>query len=151
MNEFIVTGNKSKAARILAIVSGGYFTVFCLYFLIMELMATPSRFELLFFASLIGALLGITLLLRGILSRSGALVTIDSNTINVHLPKRDPVIIEWVNVSEATFGVSYVVFLLNGQKEQRIDLSHLVYTDMRNTKNKIIELCEHKNIPYKND
>lgn len=147
MSEFVIN-NKSKTTYLLTVVAGAYLTVFCLYFTIIEVLG--KHFGFCFFVSLIGLLLAGTLLLQNLL-QSKALLKIDNNEIKANIASQGAISIEWAYVSEANIGVSYVTFLLNGKKQQKLDLSSLSYNDMRNAKNKIIELCEFKNIPYKND
>ncbi|NDV70079.1 hypothetical protein [Dysgonomonas sp. 25] len=149
MNELIIGHSKPKAARIFGIIAGGYFTAIGLYFTIKNLLA--GVMDLWFILAAIATLFGIIILLQNVLAHTKSLLKIDNNVVEADIPPQKAIAIEWVNVSEVTFGVSYVVFLLNGQKQQKLDLGKLVYDDMRQAKSKITELCEFKNIPYKND
>lgn len=77
---------------------------------------------------------------------------INNESIESNLPYEKKTSINWIDVSKVNIGVSHINFLLNGeQKEQKLNLSGLIYNDLKNVKSKIIELCEHKNISYNND
>jgi len=150
MNELIINYSDSKSKKLTSIIIGAYFTVFCMYFLILEWLA--HRYAMLFFFSLIGALFGIAIIVRYTLLASRPVIKIDNTGIYPNLPvEKNQIPIEWAAVTEMNIGVSYLVFILNGQKQQRIDLSYLLYKDMKEVKSKVMEICEFKNIPYKND
>lgn len=149
MNEFIINYNKSKSGQIIGLLAGGYLAIFFLYYVITKVMA--SIFDFTFYLYIVGAALGILLLLQNTIFRKKLFVRIDNNVVEVNIPSQSNSLIDWTNVSQVSLGVSYAVFLLNGQKQMKVDLSSLTYNDLKNTKSKIIEVCEHKNIPYKND
>jgi hypothetical protein len=152
MNELIINYGISKTKKFANIAFGIYFTIFSLYFLINELMATPSRHGVLFFCALIGALIGIVMILGVTMFTSKPLLKIDNTAIQPGIAlDKNQTLIEWANVSEMNIGVSYIIFIINGQKQQKLDLSPLLYKDMVTVKSKAIEICEFKNIPYKND
>lgn len=144
MDELIICYKKAKSAQIAAIVVGGYFAAFCLYLVVEQLM--HKTFAAPFYFALIGCILGILVILSNTLWTAKPLVKINNTIFDV----RNVNTIEWTNVSQVGIGTSYFVFLLNGQKEVKVDLSMLVYTDLVKVKSKIVELCEFKNIPYKN-
>ena len=150
MNELIIDYGEPKSKRITSVIIGVYFTIFCLYFLILEWLA--HRYAMLFFFALIGALLGIAIIIRNTLLVTRPLLKISNVGILPELPgEKNQIPVEWANVSEMNIGVSYLTFILNGQKQQKIDLSSLRYKDMKEVKSKVMEICEFKNIPYKND
>lgn len=152
MNELTISYGASKTKKIVNIIFGVYFTVFSLYFLINELMATPSRYGVLFFCALIGTLIGIAMVVGATLFVSKPIIKIDNTVIQPGAAlDKNQTPIEWANVSEMNIGVSYIIFIVNGQKQQKIDLSQLLYKDIVTVKSKAIEICEFKNIPYKND
>lgn len=152
MNELTINYGTSQTKRIVNIIFGVYFTVFSLYFLINELMATPSRYGLLFFCALAGALIGIAMAVGATMFASKPIIKIDNTAIQAGVAlDKNQTLIEWANVSEMNIGISYLVFIVNGQKQQKLDLSQLLYKDIVTVKSKAIEICEFKNIPYKND
>lgn len=106
-----------------------------------------DAYNLRFFLGLFYALIGVIHILRNTVWQSTPILQITNNTIETKKIK-----IDWTTVSKINIGLAYIVFLTNGeQKQQKLDLSELLYKDIRDVKSKIIELCEHKNIPYHND
>lgn len=137
-----------KIKKVGAVIIGIYLAAFCLYFLIIELI--EKRYSILFFSSLVGALLSIALILSSVFTRK-PMITINNSEIISNI-SGSSAHIEWTSVSKVNMGVSYVVFFLNGgQKLQRLDLAILTYKDMKAVKDKITEISEFKNIPYQND
>jgi len=149
MNEFVISYNKSKSGQVIGLLAGAYLTIFFLYYVIIKIMA--SLFDFTFYLYALGAILGIFLVLQNTLLKNKFFLRIDNNSLSLNIPSQSNSLIEWTNVSQVNLGVSYVIFLLNGQKQMKVDLSALTYNDLKNTKSKIIEVCEYKNIPYKND
>lgn len=151
MNELDINySGISQTKKITNIITSTFLAGFTLYFCITEGVA--SRFGVLFFCAMAGFVLSAILLLSNTLWLPGSMLRIDSNTIAADLPKLGKVIFDWTSVSRVNIGVSYVVFLVNGEKKQRkLDLSALVYDDVKTAKAKIVEICEYKNIPYQND
>ncbi|MBK5719418.1 hypothetical protein JGH11_00900 [Dysgonomonas sp. Marseille-P4677] len=151
MNELIIDySGISKIRKIVNVMTGAFLAGFTLYFCITEGIA--NRYGILFFCAMAGFILSVILLLSNTLWLPGPLLKIDSNIIAVNLPKQGKVAFDWTSVSRVNIGVSYIVFLVNGEKRQRkLDLSVLIYDDVKNVKAKIVEMCEYKNIPYQND
>lgn len=151
MNELIINySGISKNKKLVNIIIGAYLAGFTLYFAIMEGIA--SRYGILFFCALAGFALAAILILSNTLWISGISLIVDSNIIKPNLPGQNKGAIDWTSVSSVNIGVSYIVFLINGgQKQRKLDLSVLIYDDVKTVKGKIIEICEYKNIPYHND
>lgn len=148
MDELCIDYGISKPKKITNIVIGGYLAVFTLTFCIIEGVA--SRFSVLFFCAMVGFVMAAILVLSNTLWLPRPIMKIDNQSITSNLGVS--MTIEWVNVSQVNIGVSYIVFALNGgQKQRKIDIAGLVYDDMKAIKAKVIELCEYKQIPYKND
>lgn len=150
MNALIIENKTPKAKRILRASIGIYLTLFCGYFLFTE--ATINGYGVFFFTTTIGVLLGLILLLGNTLWTSNKkLLTIDNSKItsNILGSKFNE---DWVSVSKTTIGISYIIFFVDGGRKQRkLDLSHLLYSDVGIVKSKVIELCEYKNISYIKD
>ena len=151
MNELIINySGVSKNKKIVNTIIGAYLAVFTLYFSITEGIA--SRYGVLFFCALVGFVLATILILSSTLWISGTSLVIDSNIIKPNLPGQSKSTIDWTSISSVNIGVSYIVLLINGgQKQRKLDLSVLIYDDVKTVKGKIIEICEYKNIPYHND
>lgn len=140
----------SETRRIVNIIAGGFLAIFTLYFCISQAIA--STYGILFFCALIGFILSAITVLSSTVWQPKDLLKIDSISIEANLPKQSKASIDWTSVSRVNIGVSYLVFLTNGEKKQnKLDLSGIVYEDVLKVKSKVIELCEYKNIPYQND
>ncbi|WP_029903732.1 hypothetical protein [Prevotella sp. 10(H)] len=151
MNELNINyGEISQTRKIANIITGIYLAGFTLYFTITEGIA--SRYGVLFFCALAGFIFATIIVLSNTLWLPGPLLKIDNNSIIIALPQQIKTTIDWTNVSRVNIGTSYIVFLLNGEKKQKkMDITRLTYEDVMTVKAKIIEMCEHKNIPYHND
>lgn len=150
MNELSINYKEiPQTKKIFNIISSVYLMGFSLYFSITE--AVGSRYGILFFCALIAFAFALIHLLNNILQKA-PLLKMDSNTVIANLPNQSKTTIDWTNISRVNIGVSYIVFLINGeQKQRKLDLSALVYDDVKNVKSKVVEICEYKNIPYQND
>lgn len=148
MNELIISYTDSKTKKIIKIIVGIYFTAFTLYFVVIQLLA--KQYNTLFVFALIGFVLGIAIVLANTVMGSKPLVKIDNSAIVSNLPSQSGEI-AWADVTEMNIGMSYLLFIMNGQKQRKIDFSDLKYKDLKEVKSKAAEICEFKNIPYKND
>lgn len=148
MNELIISYADSKTKKIIKIIVGIYFTAFTLYFVVIQLLA--KQYNTLFVFALIGFVLGIAIVLANTVMGSKPLVKIDNSAIVSNLPSQSGEI-AWADVTEMNIGMSYLLFIMNGQKQRKIDFSDLKYKDLKEVKSKAAEICEFKNIPYKND
>ncbi len=143
MNDLIINYNRiPKALKIVylifsvCMIAGGI--VFCV---------TENAYNFRFFLGLFYAICGAIILLRNTVWQPTPILQITNSTIETKKIK-----IDWTTVSKINIGLAYILFLTNGeQKQQKLDLSELLYKDIKDVKIKIIELCEHKNIPYHND
>ena len=71
--------------------------------------------------------------------------------IEVNLPQKDVLRKEWNEIRDVGIGISYVTLKDVNSKQYDVDLSLLKYSDLKDVKSKIIEICENKNIPFKNN
>lgn len=79
-------------------------------------------------------------------------MNISNEKIEANLSGQKKILIDWATVSNINIGQSYIVFFTNGgQKQRKLELAELKYNDLLAVKSKVIELCEHKNISYRND
>lgn len=153
MNELIVDyGNKQKSKfnYLLSLIIGIAFFLFASFILIREKSsASDSILVPISIVCIVLALLLIAVI--EISNRKKNQLTINNTEINMQMVNQK-FIIEWSRVSQVNVGISYLVFSLDGgQKQQKLDLSNFLYIDLKNVKNKVLEVCEQKNIPYKND
>lgn len=150
MNELLIDYGTPKGKRMTNIIIGAYLTLFCLYFCIIEGVA--GRFSLLFFFSLAGVILASILVLSNSLWTQAPVLRIDNELIASNPSGQKGITVSWTSVSRVNIGVSYIIFNVNGgTKQQKMDLSSIYYSDIKDAKAKIIEICEYKNIPYLND
>lgn len=139
----------SQGRKMTAVITSVYLLIFSCYFAITEAIA--SNFNILFIAAFIGFVAALVVLLSNTLWLPKWGLTINSTSVNINLPDQNSSI-EWTNVSEVNIGTSYVVFMLNGgQKQKKMDVSSLIYSDTILVKGKILEIAQFKSIPYKND
>lgn len=153
MNELIVDyGNKQKSKfnYLLSLIIGIAFFLFASFILIREKSSASD--SILVPVSIVCIVLALLLIaVIEISNRKKNQLTINNTEINMQMVNQK-FIIEWSRVSQVNVGISYLVFSLDGgQKQQKLDLSNFLYTDLKNVKNKVLEVCEQKNIPYKND
>lgn len=150
MNELLIDYGMTKNRKTMNIVVGAYLVLFCLYFCITEGVA--NRFGTLFFCAIVGLILASVLVLSSSLWLHGPILKIDGEIVKSDPLSQKGLTVSWTNVSRVNIGVSYIIFSVNGgTKQQKLDLSSIYYSDVMSVKAKIIELCEHKNIPYLND
>lgn len=150
MNELLIDYGTAKSKRMTYIVIGAYLALFCLYFCITEGVA--GQFSVLFFCALVGIVLASILVLGNSLWLQAPVLKIDNEFIASNPSGQKGITVSWTSVSRVNIGVSYIVFNVNGgTKQQKIDLSSIYYSDIKEAKAKIIEICEYKNIPYLND
>lgn len=150
MNELLIDYGMPKGKRMTNVIIGSYLALFCLYFSITEGVA--GRFSVLFFFALVGIILAAILILSNSLWIQAPVLRIDNEFIASNPQGQKGITVSWTSVSRVNIGVSYIVFSVNGgAKQQKIDLSSIYYSDIKEAKAKIIEICEYKNIPYLND
>lgn len=149
MNDLEISYSISKNLKLLGIVSGIY--LFGLSAGISIFHATISNFSFFFFAGIVGAVVGIVLILTVTAWQSKPIIVINNEHFHVHLPKqRVDGTIAWEDVTQLGIGLSYLTMATIDKKNYKIDLENLKYNDLRAIKTKLIEICEAKSIPYSN-
>jgi hypothetical protein len=143
MEDLIINYEKpSKSVRWFSIIFASLVIVVSIVLCVME-----ATYNLKFFLYLFYALTAAIVLLKNTVWQPSPVLRITNSIIEAKKIK-----IDWTAVSKVNIGLAYIVFLTNGeQKQQKLDLSELLYKDIKDVKSKIIELCEQKNIPYHND
>lgn len=150
MNEYVVNYNDSKSQKILSLVVGAYAALFGLYLAVLESLKNVFGFD--FFAALLLVILGAILILNVTIWAARPIFVMSMDNIYVKMPNQKSVYkSDWINIREVAFGVSYLKMLETDGKQYSVDISGLKYVDLKNVKSQIIEICESKNIPYKND
>ncbi len=150
MDTLEINYGPSPSKKILQSVIGGYFALYGLYHCV--LMALANTYNLNFYLALAAIILGAILILSVTLWAAKPMFRMDSESIYVNMPVQKSVYTaEWIAIKEIGIGVSYLVFAETDGKSYQVDISGLKYNDLKMVKSKIIEICESKNIPYKND
>lgn len=151
MEPLIIDYRKSDAiGKIVRIVIALYFLGFCGYFVFTE--AAVDSYGVLFFVALVGALMGlIILLLNTLWERNKRLLVVDQSKVESNI-KPNKFKVEWINVSNVRIYSSSIYFYVSGGKKERIiDLADIHLKDIEPIKNKVMEICKYKTIAYTNE
>lgn len=149
MNELVINYSISKNIKALGIIAGAY--LFSISIGLSIFQALQNKFAFFFFAGIVGTLLGIILILSVTTWQSKPVIVINNDQFHIYLPKqRIDGAIFWENVTQLGIGLSYLTMQTNANKNYKVDLENLKYSDLRAVKTKLIEICEAKNIPYSN-
>lgn len=150
MNELVINYHSSKAHKILLLLVGGYITLFGLYQCVMYALANSFAGD--FYMMLGVVVLGVILILNATLWAPKPILIMSAASLYINLPnQKGAYLTEWENITEISIGLSYLKVSESDNKTYNIDLSELKYSDLREVKSRIIELCEAKSISYKND
>lgn len=150
MNEYVINYNDSKSQKFLSLAAGGYAVLYGLYQAVM--LALSSSYTFYFFAAVALIVLGAILILNVTMWAARPIFTMNSENIYVKMPNQKSVYkAEWISIREIAFGVSYLKMSETDGKQYTVDISGLKYDDLKKVKSQIIEICESKSIPYKND
>ena len=150
MNEYVINYNDSKSQKTLSFIIGGYAVLYGLYQSVMQALNNTFTFD--FFAALALIVFGVILILNVTVWAARPIFIMNSDRIYVKMPDQKSVSrAEWISMRAIALGVSYLKMLETDGKQYTVDISGLKYNDLKNVKSQIIEICESKNIPYKND
>lgn len=141
----IISPKASTVKRYGRAFTGLYFLLFCGY-LMFDKVAI-EEYHLLFFVCLVGAFLALALFLSNTLWVSDkVLLKIDDVKVVSNI-KGNKLKIEWVKVSKLSLSEFEVIFYTDGgQKSKALELGSLSYSDVAPVREKIVSLCEDKNI-----
>lgn len=149
MNDLEINYSISKNIKLISVLAGAYLLGISAGVAVFQAMLKDYTF--FFYAGLAGAIIGIILILSVTTWQTKPVIGIDSDQFRVHLPKqRINGTIDWANVTQIGIGLSYITMATNENKNYKIDLENLKYTDLRAIKTKLIEISEAKGIPYHN-
>lgn len=150
MTESVINYNNSKGQKNLCFLVGGYAALFGLYLAVNQALSNTFSFD--FFASLILIVLGAILILNASVWAARPILIMNWNSIYVKMPNQKSIYrAEWVNITGIALGIYYLKMSETDGKQYLVDISGLKYDDLKNVKSQIIEICESKSIPYKND
>lgn len=148
MNEFSI--NYSPKRKI-----DFYYLAFTIYGIIIGLITCIKEvliknYSIIFYCSSVFIVLGIILLLYMLKSKPKPVVIINNESLNFNFSTDKPYFYLWKDIKKVGIGVSSFSIETYNSGTSSIDVSKLIYSDLKNTKGKIIEVCENKNIPFSN-
>ncbi len=150
MNEYVINYSESKSQKVLSLAVGGYTVLYGLYLSVM--LALKNDFTYNFFAALLLIILGAILIMNVTVWAARPILTINSDNIYVKMPNQKAVYrAEWISIREVALGISYLKMSETDGKQYTVDISGLKYDDLKKVKSQIIEICEFKGIPYRNN
>lgn len=150
MNELEINYGFSKSRKGLLLAVGGYFALYGLYQGVMLALANLLNMD--FYMAVIAVILGAMLILSVTLWAPKPMFKVDTESIYINMPAQKTVYTaEWIAIKELSIGISYLIFAETDGKSYNVDISSLKYNDLKDVKSKIIEICEAKSIPYRND
>ena len=149
MNDLIINYSISKKLKSFIFLSGVY--LFCTSLGISIFQALGKHFSFFFFVGIIGVLLAVILILSVTVWQAKPIIIINNEQFLIHLPKQKiEGNIGWENVNQIGIGLSFLTMETDENRNYKIDLENLKYSDLRAIKTKLIEICEAKGILYKN-
>ncbi len=144
----------SGKVKFFGLTAGGYLLLLSLFIGIRE--AIDKNFQFIFYLAVAGIVIATLLLLILTLWQTQMIIEIDNEEFKMKLPKQDIAgVISWDNISEVGIGLSYITLIADtdedGEDENyKIDLGNLKYNDLKNIKSKLLEVCESRQIDFKN-
>lgn len=148
MNEFVVD-YKSRNEKMLMLTLGGYFLLYGIYHFVKLVLA--NTFNLDFYLALIVIVAASVCVLRATLWAPKPLLRINQESLYVNMQGSKVYLAQWIDVREIAIGVSYLNIFETDGKKYFVDMSGLKYSDLKEAKAQIIEICESKKIAYRND
>lgn len=149
MNELQIDYGNKGTFRIFTLTVSVYALILSLIMCVRS--ALVKNYDLWFFCLLALAVLSVVLILALTVWQPKPLVIIDSQSMTFNMKGQQMFIIDWAEVQQITIGISFLTILVISSKQVTIDLSGLKYSDLKDVKSKIIELCENKNILFHNN
>ncbi len=150
MGELVINYNNSKSQKFLCLIAGGYIALFGLYRCVDLAISNLLTFD--FYLALIAIILGAILILNVTIWAAKPILKLNTDSIYIKMPdQKTTYLSEWINIKDIAFGISYLKIAETDGKTYTVDISALKYNDLKTVKGRIVELCESKNISYKND
>lgn len=148
MEDLKIIYTLSQRIKILALITGGF--LFALSVGLSVFQVLQNKFDFFFFVGIVGAVIGLLLILTITVWQSDLLIEIDNEEFRIKLPnQRINGSIFWESVTQLGIGLSYLTLTTTGTN-YKIDLGNLKYNDIKKIKAKLIEICETRNIPFSN-
>ncbi|MEN9918534.1 MAG: hypothetical protein RL662_970 [Bacteroidota bacterium] len=150
MNELEINYSYTKTQKLFYLVVGAYISLYGMYKCVLLALANTLSIE--FYLALTALILGVIQILAVTLWVSKPIFRVDSESIYVNMVNLKSVYTaHWIDIKEVGLGISYLKFTETNGKAYQVDISELKYNDLKSVKSKIIEFCESKRIPYRND
>ena len=149
MNELSVNYASKGFSKYLAIAVSLYSILLSLYLCITQ--ALIPNYNFLFWGALILIVISVVLLLNLTVWQPKPIFIINQEYFTANIEGQNNVSIEWDKVAEVGIGISSLMFKTTDSKQYEIDLVKLKYNDLKEVKSKTIELCENKNIAFRNN
>lgn len=149
MNELIIQTKLPHFQKTTATISSLLLIVGSFIVLITKLV--DSLYDIPFYTGLVCLIVGIISLLAFTVWLPKPAITINLEGLYPNLSDQSslkPII--WDEVENVNIGLNFLQIILKVNKTVNIDLSNLRYNDLKNIKTKVIEICENKNISYRN-
>ncbi|MFV0467321.1 MAG: hypothetical protein ACK5MK_00145 [Dysgonomonas sp.] len=138
----------ASGLRYFIVLTSVVYLILGLYLTITSVISGTYGF--LFYASFISTILAMMLFLYFTFWKHKPLIEIDPEAIKSNLSGQNDIpSIPWIDIKEMGIGLGYLQ-ITTEKKIYNIDLSSIKYSDLRNIKSSVIELCESKTIPYHN-
>ena len=149
MNDLVINYSISKKLKSFVFLSGLY--LFCTSVGISVFQAMGKHYSFFFFVGIVGILLATILILSVTVWQAKPILILNNEQLLIHLPKQKiDGEISWENVTQLGIGLSFITMETTENRNYKVDLENLKYSDLRAIKTKLIEICEAKGIPYKN-
>lgn len=149
MDEFYVDYNNKKGLQ-------KYFhLIFAIYAAVLGLclcvnQALVDNYSIVFVSTILLSVLSIILVLNILVWHPKPLLCIDHQQLSFNFPGQKPYTFNWDEVKDINIGISTLI-VETSSKKIKIDVSSLVYSDLKNMKAKLVEMCENKNISFRNN
>lgn len=149
MNDLLINYSISKKLKAFVFLSGLY--LFCTSVGISVFQAMGKHYSFFFFVGIVGIVLAAILILSVTVWQAKPILILNNEQLLIHLPKQKiDGEISWENVTQLGIGLSFITMETTENRNYKVDLENLKYSDLRAIKTKLIEICEAKGIPYKN-
>lgn len=150
MDRIIINYKYSKNQKMLSIIVGLYTLLYTGYNLIA--LTIDKVYNINFYIAILGVVLGLVLILKVTIFSAKPIFIMDAEEIYSKAGvKKNIFQTKWESIRKVAIGLSYLKITEVGGKLTEVDLSELKYSDLKEIKSRIIELCEAKMISYEND
>ena len=149
MNDLIIQNKLPKLQQFSLFVCAAFLGIWSIYVGFTQMLA--SQYSILFYVSVAGLLVSVFSILTATAWTPKPVFTLTLEGITPNLPNQSSLkSVLWGEMTNVNIGLNFLKITLKSNKTVNIDLSSLRYSDLKDLKSKIVELCESKDIPYSN-